>query len=245
MLGYNGGAMDPLCPMPRSPSVHIAVPLLVGAFAILSEYSGLDLRLASLFYDPVAGQWPYRDLFLTSDVLHTGAKNFVVLIALGNLLAIACSYVAGPLTPYRKHLVYLFVAAVTGPIFVSTLKGMTHIYTPWDITMFGGAMPYTRLFDPVPAGAAIGHAFPGGHSSGGFAYLSLYFLLAAQRHRLRYYGLLPGLVLGIVFALTQEVRGAHFLSHDLFSFVICWTASMLWAPLFFRRWARGASSLSS
>lgn len=104
---------------------------------------------------------------------------------------------------------------------------------PWDLTEFGGDMPYVRIFDPVPDGVPVGHAFPGGHSSGGFAFLSVYFLLRSRAREYRYYGLVVPVLLGIVFAATQEIRGAHFLSHDLFSLAICWTAALGWSLVFF------------
>jgi len=44
-----------------------------------------------------------------------------------------------------------------------------------------------------------------------------------------------------VFAATQEVRGAHFLSHDLFSLVICWYAALAVDWLMFRGNAPGVS----
>ena len=56
----------------------------------------------------------------------------------------------------------------------------------------------------------------------------------AGRVRQGVYGF-GGLVLGGVFAATQEVRGAHFLSHDLFSLVICWYAALAVDWLMFRK----------
>ena len=38
--------------------------------------------------------------------------------------------------------------------------------------------------------------------------------------------LLPGLVVGWVFALGQQARGAHFLSHDLWSLTVCWFGAL-------------------
>jgi membrane-associated PAP2 superfamily phosphatase len=211
------------------------IPVLVSLLAIISEYTGFDLWLASHFYDAVSQNWPYKSLYLTSTVLHVGAKNVMVAIALLNLAAIPVSYFIPRFKPYSKHLLYIFIAAVTGTLVVGELKSLTHIYTPWELSLFDGNKPYIRLFDHVPPGAEVGYAFPGGHSSGGFAYLSLYFALLIQQHRYRHYALLFPLVVGITFAVTQEVRGAHFLSHDMFSFVICWISALLWSFVFYGR----------
>lgn len=212
-----------------------AIPVFVSLLAVISEYTGFDLWLTGHFYAPVSQSWPYKSRFLTTTVLHTGAKDFMVLIALLNLLAVPITYFIPKLRPYSKHLLYVFVAALTGSLVVGELKSLTHIYTPWELTLFDGDKPYIRLFDAVPPGAEVGYGFPGGHSSGGFAYLDMYFALLVQRHRYQYYALLIPLLLGIIFSATQEVRGAHFLSHDMFSFVICWTSALLWSLVFYGR----------
>lgn len=216
-------------------SLLIAVPFLVAGLAIIGEYAGFDLWLARHFYDPVSEQWRYGSLFLTTTVMHDGATDFMILIAVTNLLAIPASYFSGALAPYRRDIAFVLVAALTGVLIVGGLKTVTHIYSPWALAIFGGDKPYVRLLDVVPPGAAIGHAFPGGHSSGGFAYLSLYFAATIRASRYRRYALVFPAVMGLGFAVTQEVRGAHFPSHDLFSFSICWLSALLWSFVFYGR----------
>jgi membrane-associated PAP2 superfamily phosphatase len=38
--------------------------------------------------------------------------------------------------------------------------------------------------------------------------------------------LFPGLFVGFVFAFGQQARGAHFLSHDLWSISLCWFGAL-------------------
>ena len=130
-------------------------------------------------------------------------------------------------------LFYILIAAVSGPVIVAYLKGHNHICTPWELTIFGGNLPYIRVFDAVPAGTPIGQGFPGGHSSGGFAYISVYFALTAMRSKYRFYGLFLPLLLGLLFSVTQEIRGAHFPSHDMFSFVVCWLSCQFLSLFFY------------
>jgi membrane-associated PAP2 superfamily phosphatase len=87
--------------------------------------------------------------------------------------------------PYRKHLVFVLITSATGLLIVNILKNTTHIYTPWSLNIFGGAKPYIRIFDAVPFGSSVGHAFPGGYSSAGFAFISVYFVLSAMNIRLQ------------------------------------------------------------
>jgi membrane-associated PAP2 superfamily phosphatase len=197
------------------------------------EYSGFDVWFAQHFYDPAQKSWVYGESFLTNQVIHIYGKKFMLLVAFCNFLLIPVSFFVNRLKPFRKHLVYIFVAALTAPVIVVSLKSMTHIYTPWDLSIFGGHFPHIRIFDSVPEGLPIGNAFPGGHSSGGFAYISLFFALTMMRSKYRYIGLAIPLLIGITFSLGQEIRGAHFPSHDTFSFVICWLTSLLLAVLFY------------
>jgi membrane-associated PAP2 superfamily phosphatase len=48
-----------------------------------------------------------------------------------------------------------------------------------------------------------------------------------------------GLVAGGVFGAAQQLRGAHFLSHDLWTLATCWTVSLLLFLLVRRITARG------
>jgi membrane-associated PAP2 superfamily phosphatase len=99
------------------------------------------------------------------------------------------------------------------------------------LQIFGGLYPNIRLFDTVAQSLPVGHAFPAGHSSGGFALLSIYFM--ARRHQYRHSSLFlyAALGLGLIFGFDQQIRGAHMLSHDLFSLAICWSSCLIWSAL--------------
>lgn len=220
--------------------LYLLVPLLAAALAVISQYSGFDMWLESLFYDVEMHRWPYKSLFITSVVLHTWAKYLIVCFALTNLLAILASLFVKRMAAYRRPLLYLFIAAISGPLVVGWLKDVTHIYVPWDLTLFGGDKPHVRLFDTITIGAPVGHGFPGGHSSGGFAYLSLYFCLLIVNRKYLRYGLIVPLLLGSIFSIDQQIRGAHFISHDIISFSICWSLALGWFLVFFPGYFRRA-----
>jgi membrane-associated PAP2 superfamily phosphatase len=134
---------------------------------------------------------------------------------------------------YRKILLFFFFATALGHIVVGVVKNITPIYTPWDLNLFNGIQPYIKLFDNVPIDVPVGHAFSAGHASGGYCFLSLYFVLLQYRFPNRIYGLLFGLILGLIFGISQQIRGAHFPSHDLVTVVICWYSSLLIYLLFY------------
>lgn len=211
------------------------------ALAVAAEYTGLDLALVRPFYDPETQTFPLKDDFFVAGVMHSFGRDVVVYVMSAILLVFAGSFAVSRLRAYRKGAGYMLLAGLTGPAIVSVLKSSTHIYSPWDLALFGSERPYIRLFDRVPPGSPIGHAFPGGHSSGGFAFLTLYFLLGHYRPQYRYVGLGIGLLVGGAFGLAQEVRGAHFLSHDLFSAAICWCVALAVFRLMFRKEMRDSA----
>ncbi len=215
---------------------HFIIPFLafVAVFSVL-EFSRLDLRLAHNFYDPASEGWPWRDHWLTKTVLHDWGQVLNIAAGALVLLALLLSRLVSPLRPYFKMLAFLFVASVTGPVLIALIKNSTHIYCPWDLTLFGGDKPYIRLFDFAAYPLAVGHCFPAGHAGGGFAFVSSYFFLALAKPHYRLYGLACGIVIGVIFGATQQVRGAHFLSHDVFSLALCWFSSLFLFVAFFGR----------
>jgi len=221
-------------PDARTKVKHI-LPLGVAAFAVFSEYCGLDVAIERLFYDVGTQSWPLKSNVITSGILHTGGQDFVIGTMSAVFIVLALSFFSKRLRCCRKGAAYLLVGTLISPAIVAVIKSSTHIYMPSSLKIFGGDMPHIRLFDLAPLGLPVGHAFPGAHSSSGFAFLSLYFLLSFYRPKYRHYGLAFGLGLGTIFAVTQEMRGEHFLSHDLFSLVICWYSAWAVFYLMFRK----------
>lgn len=213
--------------------LHLMLPFLAVVLGLMLEYSDLDLWLEGLFYDPEQKLFPWRENWLFAAVLHEGGRTFFNLVGLSNVLGIIGSFLSDSLAPYRKLLVCLLLAMVAGPVLVGLLKDVTHIYSPWDLAYFGGRQEYVKLLDKVPQGAPVGHAFPAGHASGGFALVATYFALAMVRPSRRFWGLGVGLGLGFIFGFAQQVRGAHFLSHDFFSLAVCWSAALVVFFLFY------------
>lgn len=220
--------------MPRQSPCHTCiVPGVAVLAAVLCEYTGLDLRLSRHFFDAATESWPYKEHWLTQNLLHIGGRNLVVAMAGLLALLLMVSFFWAGLKPYRKDLSYVLIAGLSGPALIGALKVLTHIYSPWDLQLFGGRLPYVRIFDMVPPLATVGHAFPAAHAGGGFAWFSLYFALRQRGVTWSRFSLAIPLTLGVVFGLAQQARGAHFFSHDLFALAICWACSAAWAALFF------------
>ena len=98
---------------------------------------------------------------------------------------------------------------------IGLLKAHAAHACPWDMT-HQTATGFVWDFS-----ATAGHCFPGGHASTGFALVTGYFCYRLQdRHRAWFY-LFAGLILGFTMGWAQMMRGAHFLSHNLWTGWIC------------------------
>jgi membrane-associated PAP2 superfamily phosphatase len=77
------------------------------------------------------------------------------------------------------------------------------------------------------------NCFPAGHASGGYAWLAFYFLGVYKQSAWRWVGLGFALSIGLIFGVSQQLRGAHFITHDLWTLGICWFFSLLIFKLIF------------
>lgn len=200
--------------------------LFVCGFVVL-QFGGLDDWIISRFYDAQQHAFPLRNAFLTQTVLHDGGRRAMQLFVALLVVALLASPFVARLKPWRWRLLYLVIAIGLSVGTVNVGKRVSNVDCPWDLTAFGGDRVHYGLFDRKPPSAPVGKCFPGGHSSGGFALLALYFVGVASgmRHARRL--LVPGLLIGGVFALDQWVRGAHFPSHDLTTAYLCWMLSLV------------------
>ena len=205
---------------------HTLVPIVLCGLGIACQYTGVDEWLIAPFYDAEAQAWPYEDLWLTGGLIHKGGKDLIVIIAALLLLAVGASFFNPRIAKIRRDLIYVILGMGSGIGIVAVLKSSTHIYSPSKLFAYGGLLPHIRLFDHVPAGLPVGHAFPAGHASGAFGLISVYFILSAYGSKWRYPALGACLALGFIFGLAQQARGKHFFSHDLFALAICWAAAL-------------------
>lgn len=223
--------------MPRFWISHALLPALFFAVAvILFETTTIDITLANHFYDFTSQRWPYKESWWASQLIHEGGRRLIQLLFLGSVVVLALSYRRAGMKPYRRAAAYMALVLMIAPGIVSSGKHSSNTDCPWDLDLYGGDRPHVHLFEARPGNLPKAQCFPGGHSSGGFALLGLYFLFLRRNRRLARLGLAIGLGAGGLFAFGQEARGAHFLSHDSWSAFICWfTALGIYAAVFKQR----------
>jgi membrane-associated PAP2 superfamily phosphatase len=206
--------------------IHLFVPLLCAAALLtLLEESTIDLWLADRWFALEGYGWTLRDHWLTYDVIHHHGKQMLIGVGLLLMCLIALSYRFAALRRWRAPMTYLLTGMAVLPALIAYFKQYSPVPCPWDLARYGGDTLYQHSLSYRFGPAESGHCFPAGHASGGFALLTLYF--SAYRYTTRRaLFLLPGLLVGTVFALGQQARGAHFVSHDLWTMSLCWFGAL-------------------
>jgi membrane-associated PAP2 superfamily phosphatase len=203
---------------------YMRAPLAVfGVLAALFAATPADVDIAhALFFDARHG-WLGAGSWWTNDFLHTAGQWWIrvlVLAALGFWLA---TFRAAGLRALRRPAAYAIVAFLLSVTVVGFLKWATNVHCPWDLIDFGGVHPYVHLFSQRSALLPRGQCFPAGHASSGYALVALYFVLVERHPRAAKAAMLGAALVGLTFGLGQQSRGAHFMSHDVWSAFIAWT----------------------
>ncbi|QSX78994.1 phosphatase PAP2 family protein [Agrilutibacter solisilvae] len=216
--------------------------VLVGAAALAALWwAGQgDVGLADRLYALEGHRWALRDARLTQQVLHLLGRDLSTLAWLGVLAAWLVSCARGSLAAWRRPWLYLLSSSALAAASVAWIKSWSNMDCPWDLARYGGTHAYLGLFQTRPATWGHASCFPAGHASAGYMWLALYFFLARVRPRWRWRGLAVALVAGLLFGGAQQVRGAHFLSHDLATATVCWAVALgvhaaFWPPSTRRR----------
>ena len=196
----------------------------------LWDYSGLDLALARVMGN-VQG-FALRDHWLLTRVFHTGAKSLAWLLVV--VLCLTAIWPVGWLQrlPVSRR-VQLAASALLAAALIALLKAGSQTSCPWDMHDFGGVARYASHWTGwiYPDGGS-GQCFPAGHATTGFAFVGGFFALRHARPRLAQVWLWSALTVGMVLGIGQQLRGAHFMSHTLWTGWLCWMTAWLSDPLF-------------
>jgi membrane-associated PAP2 superfamily phosphatase len=202
----------------RLGAVLVLVAPLIGA---LGQWTDVDLVLADWLYSRATASFPWRDAWLTATFGHEILKGGLALLAVC-FVALAIADALRPQAPLERPLARLRLrviacSAVLVPLATSLLKQASSAHCPWDLARYGGNEPYVRLFDALPAGVLPGHCMPAGHASSALWLVSLAVLWLPGPGRGAWRAACLALAPGLVLGWMQQMRGAHFLTHTLWS----------------------------
>lgn len=208
--------------------LHAGIPLALAVIVLLAfEPTHLDVWINNWFYDPEARRFPLRDDWFLETVMHRWVKYVIVVIGVGVGI---CLLLSLKLPRFRKHWrVFLFLGLCLGlgPAAVAGLKATTNMHCPYDLDIYGGGFPYVRLFEFAPEGVRRGHCWPAGHASGGYALMGFYFVWHRTRPVWARWALVAGILYGSAMGIGRMVQGAHFMSHNFWSALVCWMVALV------------------
>lgn len=185
-----------------------------------------DIWLADRLYAAEGARWALRDSWATTTLIHVTGKHLSTLAWLAVLVSTIAARSMPRWRQLYRPLLALTLSIVATTVLVSLLKHATAMDCPWDAARYGGTHPLWTLLQARPEGIRASGCFPGGHASGGYCWVALYFFLIAVRPRWRMAGLAAGLLVGLLFGVSQQLRGAHFLSHDVWTLGIAWLSAL-------------------
>lgn len=183
------------------------------------DASGLDRAVARLF--GTAQGFALRDQWWLVTLGHHGARyvGWALLLALTFGLFKAW----GPLKffPHGKERCMMVGSIWLSLGAVSFLKGLSVTSCPWDLADFGGTLPYVSHWAWRIHDGGGGHCFPAGHASTALAFFAVGIWLLPVAHRTARRWLWGTALLGVALGMVQHVRGAHFVSHTLWTAWLC------------------------
>ena len=239
-----GAAVAPASPSPLVDAGELRRDLLVlaAAFVALAAWDllGLDLPISRLFGD--AGGFALRDQWLVSDVLHSGARYLAWALAL-----VLVAGIRRPL-PFARGLsradrIAWVAATAACALLIPLLKLASLTSCPWSLAEFGGTAVHVSHWAIGQADGGPGRCFPAGHATAAFCFLPGWFVLRRTAPVAARRWLIGTLAAGAVLTMVQVVRGAHYVSHSLWT---GWCCAVLGAVLLHavRAWrgGRGANA---
>ncbi len=189
------------------------------------DVSGLDIAWAK-WYGNAQGFVLRNDVVLQfwfHDVAQNSARVlFVFCVAMVFL----------PLGPFKRLFkvdrVHLVLATLLASLLVVAVKQMSKTSCPWSLAEFGGAASYVGHWQWGMSDGGGGRCFPGGHASSGFAFVAAAFWLRLASNSLSTVVWIGASLTGLVLGFVQQMRGAHFFSHTLWSWLLCCAVGMIY-----------------
>jgi membrane-associated PAP2 superfamily phosphatase len=208
-----------------SPFLYLLISALI--LLALNQFTNIDLVLADYYFDFQTKHFKWKSTWFAQQLMHVYIKDCIMLLGFALITLVLADAVVnfyGMTSWLRTRLRFTAVAAVLVPTTISLLKQQSTLHCPWDEVRYGGTAPYLRLLDAIPSSTQAGHCFPAGHASTGLWLAAFCVFWLPHRPRMARSIFFSGLSVGFVLGWVQQMRGAHFLSHTLWSM---WIASAI------------------
>ena len=210
----------------RTTNARTAVTTVLALACLLAwDFSGLDMPMAQWF--GARKGFALQNNGFMVNIAHEGARKlaWAVILCLSLMIWWPKGWMRNIPVARRKQLV---IGAFIALIVVTLMKRISASSCPWDLAEFGGVGHYVSHWVWGVKDGGGGHCFPAGHASASFAFISGYFALRHNAPRAARWWLFAALLAGFALGLAQQMRGAHFMSHTLWTAWLCWTTCWLY-----------------
>ncbi len=204
----------------------LGIPIVLMGLMLILDPTALDFSIARMFYVPGTG-FIGRHSYWLENIMHDRAKQVVILVFVLLLFAFLVSSFSSKLPEWRRPLGYTILAMALSTSIVTPLKAVTAVHCPWSLSNFGGSETYTPLLSHRAETLKPGRCWPGGHASTGFSLLALFFALRDRHSRGARIALWIAIGLGVILSVGRMMQGAHFLSHNIWTFLLDWVICVL------------------
>lgn len=215
-------------------TTHFLIPFLVlMAISIAITIGDVDRTIADYLYAIQGSNWTWKHSWLTERIFHRGGRALSLTLAgaMAVILIYSCFYKS--LAAHRKPLLFLLLATAGSNLLVVFFKTSLAVSCPWEFSRYGGHLAYNSVIEQLFIRNGEG-CFPAGHACAGYAWISFYFFGLYYRSKWRLAGLAIPLMTGVLLGAVQQIRGAHFISHDVWTLAICWFYSLGLFLVFFK-----------
>lgn len=228
---------------------HFIAPTIIALIAgIISYYTNIDIYVSEYFYYPRNKSW----FFEGKDgwqywIFYAWNKYLIIIFGVTALLSLIYSFITKKLTQYRRYFLFIVAVVITVPATVAIFKHYSRSYCPKHYEIFGGyvqlkndelkySKPINRLIDKSicyneEQTGHCGKCFPGGHTSGLFSWLALYFIIIRFRPNYKVFKrsvLFAVLTIpGIMGSYYQVAKGNHFIIDNVMTFCVAWLLSYI------------------
>ena len=217
-------SLSPL-PAARLWSSSALLTCLVGfVWLLVWDYSRFDVWMASGFGD--INGFALQNHWLWKGVLHDDIRPLPWALLLALLAGIVWPLGSLRQLPVARR-AQMVLTTVLALLLVSGIKLHSSTSCPWDLRQFGGVAVYVSHWARGVTDGGGGGCFPAGHASAGFAFLGGFFAFRHTLPAIARRWLVGALAAGLVMGLVQQVRGAHCMSHTLWTAWLCWSSAAL------------------
>jgi membrane-associated PAP2 superfamily phosphatase len=134
----------------------------------------------------------------------------------------------GPFATMEKaERIAMIFALIVSLLVIQYLKRKSLTSCPWSLQEFGGPAQYISHWVLGVRDGGGGRCFPAGHPSGALCFLAVPVFLLWHNKRWAYSLLGVVLLAGSIWGGTQLVRGAHYVSHTVWTTVFCLATALI------------------